>query len=170
MTPPIDLPSLSHAEKDALIVALLARVDALVAEVTALQRDVAELRFKLDLPPKTPDNSSTPPSRGQKPSQAPASKDKRKAHPGAHRRLHPNPTSRRDLFASSCRHCGADVSARPQCPREAYDHVEIPDIEPDVTRVTLHGGSCSCCAKSFKAPAPDDMPRGSPPELVEGRA
>ena len=33
---------------------------------------VAELEAKLGLPPKTPDNSSTPPSKGQKPS-APAS-------------------------------------------------------------------------------------------------
>ncbi|MGB6325422.1 MAG: hypothetical protein WBG11_06495, partial [Methylocella sp.] len=34
---------------------------------------------------------------------------------------------------------------------EVYDHVEIPDIKPDVTRVTLHGGICPCCAKKFKA-------------------
>ncbi len=58
--------------------------------------------------------------------------------------------------------CGADVSRRPQIARAAYDHVEIPDIEPAVTRVTLHGGSCPCCAKSFKAPAPADLPQGSP--------
>jgi transposase len=159
---PTDFHSLSHVEKDALIVALLARIDALVGEVAALRSRVAELEAKLGLPPKTPDNSSTPPSRGQKPSEASASKDKRNARAGAHRPLHPNPTSKRDLFASSCRHCGADVSARPQCPREAYDHVEIPDIRPDVTRVTLHGGTCPCCAKSFKADAPLDMPRGSP--------
>lgn len=159
---PTDLPSLSHAEKEVLIVALLARIDALVGEVGTLTTRVAELEAKLGLPPKTPDNSSTPPSRGQKPSREPSGTGKRGAHAGAHRPLHPSPTSKRDLFASSCQHCGADVSARPQCPREAYDHVEIPDIKPDVTRVTLHGGTCPCCAKSFKADAPGDMPRGSP--------
>src|SRR5918997_287261 len=55
-----DLSSLSHAEKDALIHALWAQVQALTARV-------AELEAKLDLPPKTPDNSSLPPSRGKKP-------------------------------------------------------------------------------------------------------
>ena len=55
-----DLATLSHAEKDALIHALWAQVQALTARV-------AELEAKLALPPKTPDNSSLPPSRGKKP-------------------------------------------------------------------------------------------------------
>jgi hypothetical protein len=153
--PPLD--SLSHAEKDALILALLARVEVLCARV-------AELEAKLGLPPKTPDNSSTPPSKGQKAS-APAagkSEGKRKPHAGAHRPLHPNPTTRRDIAASSCRHCGADVSQSPQFVCEAYDHVEIPPITPQVTRVSLLGGTCPCCAKKFKAEPPADMPKGSP--------
>ena len=153
--PPLD--SLSHAEKDALILALLARVEELCARV-------AELEAKLGLPPKTPDNSSTPPSKGQKAS-APAtgkSEGKRKPHAGAHRRLHPNPTTRRDIAASSCRHCGADVSQSPQFVCEACDHVEIPPIAPQVTRVSLLGGTCPCCARKFKAEPPVDMPKGSP--------
>ena len=72
---------------------------------------VAELEAKLGLPPKTPGNSSTPPSQGHKPSEEPAvgseRKSPRKAHPGAHRPLHPNPTTRRDVMASSCQHCSA---------------------------------------------------------------
>ena len=78
------------------------------------------------------------------------------------RTLHPDPTSRRDVTAKACQHCGADVSQRLQITCEAYDHVEIPAIKPDVTRVTLFGGTCPCCAKKFKAPAPQDMPKGSP--------
>ena len=54
-----DLSSLSHAQKDALIAALMAQVASLTARV-------AELEAKLGLPPKTPDNSSVPPSKGQK--------------------------------------------------------------------------------------------------------
>ena len=55
-----DLSLLSHAEKDALIHALWAQVQALTARVAALEA-------RLDLPPKTPNNSSLPPSRGKKP-------------------------------------------------------------------------------------------------------
>ena len=66
MTPPPDLSRLSSSEKDTLIAALLARIDALVARVEALEAENAVLREKLNLPPKTPDNSSKPPSQGHK--------------------------------------------------------------------------------------------------------
>src|SRR3954462_9480136 len=55
-----DLSLLSHAEKDALIHTLRAQVQALTVRVV-------EWEAKLDLPPKTADNSSLPPSRGKKP-------------------------------------------------------------------------------------------------------
>lgn len=83
-------------------------------------------------------------------------------HPGAHRPLHQNPTAKLDLKASNCQHCGCDVGGLPQFACEIYDHIEIPPIEPEVTRVTLHGGVCPCCAKKFKAAPPDDMKPGSP--------
>ena len=54
-----DLSLLSHDEKDALIHALWAQVQALTARV-------AELEARLGLPPKTPNNSSLPPSQGRK--------------------------------------------------------------------------------------------------------
>ncbi len=157
MTPPPD-----WADKDAMIAALLARIEALVAQNASLVARVAELEAKLGLPPKTPDNSSVPPSKGHKPSEASTPKGKAKPHAGAHRPLHPNPTSKRDVFASACRGCGADVSGVAQSLCEAYDRVEIPDIRPDVTRVWLHGGVCPCCARRFKAEPPEGLERGSP--------
>jgi hypothetical protein len=39
------------------------------------------------------------------------------------------------MMATSCQHCGANVSSAHAC--EAYDHVEIAEIKPDITRVTL---------------------------------
>jgi transposase len=149
-------------EKDALIAALVARVEALVAQNASLVARIAELEAKLGLPPKTPDNSSVPPSKGQKPSEPSAPKGKAKPHAGAHRPLHPNPTARRDVFASTCQGCGADVSCVAQSPCEAYDRVEIPEIKPDVTRVSLHGSVCPCCAKRFKAEPPEGLEPGSP--------
>src|SRR5712691_12029574 len=154
MTPPPDSSSLSGAEKDALIATLLSRLVALEAEVAALRAENAELRAenaalreKLNLPPQTPDNSSTPPSLGRKASSEPTRKPKGKAHAGAYRPLHPNPTRHRDVPAAQCQHCGTNVAAEPQMACEAYDRIEIPEIKPDVTRVTLFGGVCPCCAK-----------------------
>ena len=118
------------------------------------------------LPPKTPDNSSTPPSQGRKPSAVPAaasgSTGRRTSHPGAHRLLHPDPTRKRDILADHCRHCGTDLSSVAQTPFHAYDHIELPPIKPDVTRVTLYRGLCPCCGQPFRAEAPADMPPGSP--------
>jgi len=73
-----DLSGLSHEQKDALIASLMAQVAALSARV-------AELEAKLDQPPKTPDNSSLPPSKGQKPSEPSKPKAKANPHAGAHR-------------------------------------------------------------------------------------
>lgn len=155
MVPPPDFSSLSSSEKDALIRTLLARVDALIVENAAL-------RERVNLPPKTPGNSSTPPSQGHKASGESETKPKAKAHAGSHRPLHPNPTRRRDVLADRCGHCRADVSAVAQTTVHAYDRIEIPEIVPDVTRVMLHGGVCPCCARRFKAAAPEGLEPGSP--------
>ena len=48
------------------IARLTARLEGLAVQNAALAKRVAELEAKLDLPPKTPDNSSTPPARGHK--------------------------------------------------------------------------------------------------------
>lgn len=131
-----------------------------MSENARLAARVAELEAKRG-PRKGPGNSSVPPSQGQKPSGSGESKRKTKPHAGAHRPLHPNPTSKRDVFAGVCR-CGADVSGVAQAARETYDCVEIPRVEPDVTRVTLYGGVCPCCAGRFKATAPEGLEAGSP--------
>lgn len=153
---------LTSAEKDALIETLLARLAALETEIAALRAENAALRDKLNLPPKTPDNSSTPPSQGRKASGAPTSKPKGKPHGGAHRPLHPNPTRKRDVLAEACQHCGTAVADAPQSACETYDRIEIPEIKPDVTRVTLYGGICPCCTKRFKAAPPAGLEGGSP--------
>jgi hypothetical protein len=58
--------------------------------------------------------------------------------------------------------CGTFFGDTPQFVCESYDHIEIPQIAPHVTRVSLLGRTCPCCAKRFTAPAPQDMPKGSP--------
>ena len=169
MTLPPDISCLSSSEKDTLIGVLMARLEALAARVSALEAENAVLRAenatlreKLNLPAKTPDNSSKPPSQGQKPNGETKTKPKGKAHAGAHRPLHPNPTRRRDVLAEHCPHCRADVTGVVQAEVQAYDRIEIPEITPDVTRVTLFGGTCPCCAQRFKATAPAGLEPGSP--------
>ena len=123
-----DLSSLSHAQKDALIAALRAQVASLTARV-------AELEAKLGLPPKTPDNSSVPPPKGQKPSESSAPKGKAKPHAGAHRPLHPNPTSRREVLARRSLERFGGGPARDRAPR---------DVEISVVKMYLSRGlSCN---------------------------
>src|SRR5438045_3105311 len=169
MTPPFDSSLSSSAEKDALIATLLSRLSGLEAEMAVLRAENAELRAenarlgeKLDLPPKTPDNSSTPPAKGQKSNGESTLQPKRKAHAGAHRPLHPNPTRKRDVLAEHCPHCRADVSGVAQQPVHSYDRIEIPEIVPDVTQVRLHGGVCPCCTRRFTAAPPAGLEPGSP--------
>ncbi len=81
---------LSSFEKDTLISTLLAQVDALVARVAMLETENAALREKLKAPPKTPDNSGTPPSLGRKANGDGKASPKARVHAGAHRPLHPN--------------------------------------------------------------------------------
>lgn len=176
--PPPDLAALSPSEKDALLLALIGQVKELLARVAALEAENAALkaenvalksenaalREKLGQPPKTPRNSSTPPSRGQKPNAAPDAKapPKGKAHPGAHRPLHPKPDRRVEVRADYCPHCQTAVDAANQRERHSYDRIDIPEIKPDVTRITLFGGTCPCCQKRFTAPAPEGLEPGSP--------
>lgn len=155
-------PKADEIDKDGLIRSLMARMEALLAENARLTARVAELEARLGLPPKGPDNSSLPPSRGQKPSQPSQAKAKARAHAGAHRPLHPKPTAWREVFAAVCDGCGGDLSCVAQSPCAVYDRIEIPRIEPEVTRVSLHGGVCPCCRLRFRAAAPEGLEPGSP--------
>ena len=152
----MDRDTLDSLDKETLIRLILSQAEAierLTREVEALRADNAALRAKLDLPPKTPENSNTPPSQGHKASgeESKTSEGKRrKPHAGAHRPLHPNPTAKRDVFASSCQHCGAFFLESPQFVCEAYDHIEIPPIVPHVTRVSLLGELYGAAARHAK--------------------
>jgi len=161
----MDRKAFESLDRETLICLVLSQAETiavLTRQVEVLTARVAELEARLEVPPKTPDNSSTPPSQGRKASQDAASKPKSKSHAGAHRPLHPNPTARRDSMATTCQHCGTDVSSVPQIICQACDHIEIAEIKPDITRVTLSGGTCPCCAKRFKAPPPQGLEPGSP--------
>ena len=161
-----NLADLARKDEKILLMAVeLALKDDIIlrqaTEIASLKALVAELKAKNETPPPNPGNSSVPPSAARKPNGDGQSKPRGSSHAGAHRPLHPNPTSRRDVLATRCR-CGCDVADAAQSACEAYDKIELPPIKPDVTRVTLFGGTCPRCKGKFKADAPADMPRGSP--------
>ena len=116
-----DFGSALDSGKSALVVELRARVAELtatstelaakVAKLTAtnaeLRAQVAELEARLGAPPKTPANSSLPPSRGEKANKpVRGGRRKRKGRAGTGRKLHPHPNSVVEARAESCPHCG----------------------------------------------------------------
>ena len=138
------------------------RIDELLVQVKALNARIAELEARLGQPPKTPDNSSLPPSRGQKANAAaPASKSQRKGRPGVARMLAENPDATRRFYAERCR-CGAVLDASGQDLAKEYDHIDIPPIRPVTTRIELFRATCPCCKARVTASAPADMPEGTP--------
>ena len=138
------------------------RIDELLALLKASNARIAELEAKLGVPPKTPDNSSVPPSRGQKTNAAPpAKKRRRKGRPGAARQLAENPDATRRFYAERCG-CGAVLGEAGQELAKEYDHIDIPPIRPITTRVKLFRATCPCCKARVTASAPAEMPEGTP--------
>lgn len=156
--------ALAQLSKDELI----ALVEALVARVEQLSERVAELEAKLNEPPKTPDNSSLPPSKGEKPNREERRKARRKGRPGVFRALAENPDRTIESYAETCPHCRHGLTPSDQPEAHAYDHVELPPIRPVITRINRHRGVCPCCRKGFSAPVPDGLEPGSPfgPDLA----
>src|SRR5215469_3762123 len=149
---------------------LHATIDELLKQISALLARIAELEARAGKPPKTPSNSSLPPSSGQKANVADKSGRKkkcRKGRPGVARELCPNPDVTRDFYAERCA-CGGKVPLKGQVLAHAYDHIEIPPIRPWTTRNNLYKGNCACCGKAVTAKPPANMPPGSPfgPSIV----
>ena len=161
--PPETLDSLDKDRLKPLVLELLAQNKALIEQIKALLARIAELEARGGQPPKTPTNSSLPPSTGHKANrpETPAGKKGRKGRPGVARALCPNPDVTRNVFAERCS-CGRKLSPADQVLARAWDHVDLPPIKPITTRINLHRGVCACCKKGVTAAPPADMPPGSP--------
>lgn len=153
-----ELESLDKAVLIDLLLSLLSRIEALEAENARLKERLA----KLEGPPKTPDNSSTPPSHGRKANRPERKLKGHKGRPGTARALAANPDRVVEARAEACPHCAHPLGQADQKPVQVYDRIEIPPIRPDVTRVHLHGGVCPCCRKRFTAPVEPELAPGSP--------
>ena len=152
-----------------LVLAQTAQIEAQSARIEELTQRVAQLEAKLGQPPKTPDNSSLPPSQARKPSRAERrAAKKRKGRPGVSRALAPSPDRIVESVAERCPHCNHALAAADQPGFHAYDHIELPPLRPVITRIHRHRGVCPSCRRGFSAPAPPGMAPGSPfgPDLT----
>jgi transposase len=157
--------ALQKLGKEDLIALVLAQADVIakLTERTALlEKRLADLEAKLGKPPKTPDNSSIPPSQGHKPSRQERRAAARKGRPGVTRALAENPDKVVEARAEACPHCDHGLTDKDQPEFHAYDHIDLPPIRPVVTRIHRHRGTCPCCARAFSAPAPEGLEPGSP--------
>lgn len=160
MTELPDLSFLSHDEKDELIRALWAQVQALTARV-------AELETKLGEPPKNSDNSSQPPSRDNKANRA--DKPKRQGprqgsmgRKGGGRALCANPDETVIARPICCARCQAAFAAADHKLIDRFDKIDLPTVTPVVTRVELYAGHCQECGTTTLAPLPEGLEQGSP--------
>jgi len=162
-----DLSHLTHEEKDALIRALSGQVQALTAQVQTLVARVAELEAKLGTPPKTPDNSSLPPSKGKKPNWA-EKVARRGPRPGSlgrmggGRPLAATPDETVSAKPVRCAHCQAAFDEADHVLHGRYDKIDLPQVAPVVTRVEHYAGRCRCCGGTTLAPVPEGLEPGTP--------
>jgi transposase len=142
------------------------------AIIRLLLARIAELEARL---PKTPQNSSLPPSSQHPHAKPPPKKDrsgkKRGGQPGHAKHERPLiPTDECDavepLKPSECRRCGGKLSGRDPEPLR-HQVWELPEIKPVVTEYQRHRLTCPCCGETTCAELPPGVPTGqSGPRLV----
>jgi hypothetical protein len=166
--PPAKIDSLADDVKSMVlglleqISGLTARVEELLAQNKALLARIAELEAKHGKastsaqPPKTPDNSSLPPSRSQKGNVAEAKRRKkaRKGHPGAARALAENPDATRCIYA--------ECESRRLVTRLKFANLRQTATIEDLNTKAARGLDKALFAKLATAQPPADMPEGSP--------
>ncbi len=155
-----DLDHLSHAEKDALI-------RALWSEVQSLTTRLADVEARLAEPSKTPDNSSLPPSKGQRPNQPEKAKrvgprQGSLGRKGGGRPLACTVDETVTAKVGACAHCQAALTEADQVLHGRYDKIDLPIVRPLVTRVERYAGHCPCCGGITLAPVPAGLEGGSP--------
>jgi transposase len=154
---------LSHAEKDALILTLLARLDE-------AHKLIAELQARIDdltRPGKTPNNSSVPPSKGHKPNRPDKAKREgpRKGslgRKGGGRALTAEPDEVVLAKPSRCHHCQHAFVDADQRLDTRYDKIDLPRVRPTVTRVERYAAECPCRGATTLAPVPEGLEPGTP--------
>ncbi|HEX8242905.1 MAG TPA: IS66 family transposase [Longimicrobium sp.] len=155
-----ELATLSPTALIPLIRRLEEQLAVVTAQLAAAQARIDELEAELARrggPPKTPQNSSTPPSKGWK-RERPSSREGAKrgrpvGHPGTSRgRAEPDwvvlcqPTH--------CAACGHDLAGSPQARVGRSQVVELPPVQPVVFEAWRYAATCGHCGTTTTAAYP----------------
>jgi len=150
---------LEELDKETLIAGHLLLED----RVRSLEKQVKDLRQLLEKQlPKTPQNSSLPPSQSMKANQI----DKPKARcgpPKGHRGKSRGRSQADEIIEcreTSCRQCGYDLSGLPQHVAGRHQVVDIPPVRPLVREVLRYGRYCPQCGVYHRAAAPAGFETG----------
>jgi transposase len=164
-----ELAGLSPREVVALVRQLEARLRTVEAELAAAQARNAELAAELVRrggPPKTPENSSTPASKGWKRTRRSTEGAKRGpplGHLGTSRRR-AEPDGVVLCSPTHCAGCGADLAAAAQARVGTSQVVELPPVQLVVLEAWRYAATCPQCGATTTA----DYPAGFEPTRVFG--
>jgi transposase len=122
--------------------------------VEQLAARVAELEAQLGQPPKTPGNSSVPPSVGPKPNRAERrARKRRRGHNGiSRRRQTPDVIVR--CRPSTCQGCGEPLALAGQRRVGRSQVVELPPVQPVVIEAWQYAARCRGCGARTKVTYP----------------
>jgi len=150
---------------------LQAEIDALRAELAALQATVEQLRKQLAAARKDSSNSSKPPSsdivKPPKPPPPPGQERRRPGgqpgHPSHQRERFPaemltSPPT--DYVLNACPACGGHLGVIDAEPTIVVQQVEIADVPLEIHEHRSHPGWCANCGKTHYAPLPLSIARG----------
>ena len=158
-TPPPVKQYTEHLEQT--IVTFVTRIEQLEKRIEQL-----EVRTK-----KNSQNSSKPPS-SDSPFKKPKKKDKKgkrkrgaqKGHKG-HQQQMLEPTDTKIILPAIC-DCGRyDFDPKTLESYYTHQHIELPEIQMDVTHFILHKGKCNHCGETVRAVVPKEYQSGYGPRL-----
>lgn len=136
----------------------------LIVHINTIEPRIIELETLLDIPKKNSKNSSSRPSSDIKGNTT----SSQHSHPGrvghgkGGRRLHPSPDTIIHSKLKKCSDCGEAIPDGSYSLHMQYDHIELPKVDPIVTRIMQYKSYCIRCHKSSISPAPEGYKIGSP--------